>query len=152
MTDEHVIDYLKARAAADPRNGQNLLQIAWRFAEISADNKRLERALDTVKAGAAEEIKQMRLKLMDDQTQHRVEHCENHYDCVELGELRRQLAEAKDAIKSIADNYRVTVGDDGICGLCKYDADHGLDGYANECPGFYSSICFEWIGPEEGIS
>lgn len=93
MTDEQVVDYLKARAAADPQNGQNLLQIAWRFAEISADNKRLERALDTVKAGATEEIKQMGLKLMDAQAQHRVEHCENYYDCVELGELRRQLAE-----------------------------------------------------------
>lgn len=65
MTDEQVINYLKARAAADPRNGQNLLQIAWRFAEISADNKRLERALDTVKAGAAEEIKQIRRQLAE---------------------------------------------------------------------------------------
>ena len=56
------------------------------------------------------------------------------------------LSEAVAAMKLIADEYREKVGDDGICGLCKQDADHGPDGYANECAGFYKDDCFEWHG------
>lgn len=33
--------------------------------------------------------------------------------------------------------------DDSVCGLCEYDCDHGLDGYANECPGFERDDCFK---------
>ena len=51
-------------------------------------------------------------------------------------------------LKLMADWYRDSVCDDGICGLCKQDADHGLDGYANECAGFYKNDCFEWRGPQ----
>ena len=32
--------------------------------------------------------------------------------------------------------------DDSVCGLCEYDADHGIDGYANECPGYEKDDCF----------
>ena len=49
-------------------------------------------------------------------------------------------------MKIIADTYRENVGDDGICGLCEYDAYHGIEGYANECPGFESNECFSWRG------
>ena len=49
-------------------------------------------------------------------------------------------------MKIIADTYRENVCDDGICGLCEYDADHGIEGYANECPGFESNECFSWRG------
>jgi len=64
---------------------------------------------------------------------------------------RAEAAEAeRDAavedLKLMADWYRDSVCDDGICGLCKQDADHGLDGYANECAGFYKNDCFEWRG------
>ena len=52
-------------------------------------------------------------------------------------------------MKIIADTYREKNCDDGICGLCKFDADHGLDGDANECPGFETDDCFEWRGPQE---
>ena len=52
-------------------------------------------------------------------------------------------------LKVMADWYREIVCDDGICGLCKQDADHGLDGDANECAGFYKNDCFEWRGPQE---
>src|SRR5574344_1459922 len=67
---------------------------------------------------------------------------------------RAEAAEAerdacKDDLKSMADWYRDSVCDDGICGWCKQDADHGLDGYANECAGFYKNDCFEWRGPQE---
>ena len=61
----------------------------------------------------------------------------------------REQAAVED-MKIIADTYREKNCDDGICGLCKFDADHGLDGYANECPGFETDDCFEWRGPQAG--
>lgn len=33
--------------------------------------------------------------------------------------------------------------DDSVCGLCEYDCDHGIDGFANECPGFELDDCFK---------
>lgn len=33
--------------------------------------------------------------------------------------------------------------DDSVCGLCEYDCDHGIDGFANECPGFEKDDCFK---------
>ena len=68
---------------------------------------------------------------------------------------RAEAAEAErdaavEGMKIIADTYREKNCDDGICGLCKFDADHGLDGYANECPGFETDDCFEWRGPQAG--
>lgn len=68
----------------------------------------------------------------------------------QLAESQRRERAAAEAMKLIADEYREKVGDDGICGLCKQDADHGLDGYANECAGFYKNDCFEWRGPQDG--
>ena len=60
-------------------------------------------------------------------------------------ELRKQ----KDTIKKLYEildetckDQRERNEDDSVCGLCQYDADHGLDGYANECPGFETSECF----------
>ena len=61
-----------------------------------------------------------------------------------------ELDACKADLKLMADWYRESVCDDGICGLCKQDADHGLDGYANECAGFYKNDCFEWRGPQTG--
>lgn len=75
----------------------------------------------------------------------------------ECSRLKQQLATvtaerdaAVEDMKLIADTYREVVGDDGICGLCEFDADHGLDGYANECPGFESNKCFKWRGERSG--
>ena len=74
----------------------------------------------------------------------------------ENASLRAKLAESQHreraavvGMKIIADTYREKNCDDGICGLCKFDADHGLDGDANECPGFETDDCFEWRGPQE---
>ena len=64
----------------------------------------------------------------------------------EAAEAERDACKAD--LKLMADWYRDSVRDDGICGLCKQDADHGLDGYANECAGFYKNDCFEWRGPQ----
>lgn len=73
-----------------------------------------------------------------------------------IAELEQQLAASQreeqaavENMKIIADTYREKNCDDGICGLCKFDADHGLDGYANECPGFETDDCFEWRGPQD---
>ena len=66
----------------------------------------------------------------------------------EAAEAERDACKAD--LKSMADWYRDSVCDDGICGWCKQDADHGLDGYANECAGFYKNDCFEWRGPQDG--
>ena len=67
----------------------------------------------------------------------------------QLAASQRRADAAKENMKIIADTYREKNCDDGICGLCKFDADHGLDGYANECPGFETDDCFEWRGPQE---
>ena len=66
----------------------------------------------------------------------------------EAAEAERDACKAD--LKSMADWYRDSVCDDGICGLCKQDADHGLDGDANECAGFYKNDCFEWRGLQAG--
>nr|DAU88619.1 MAG TPA: hypothetical protein [Caudoviricetes sp.] len=39
-------------------------------------------------------------------------------------------------------NVREQNGDDSVCGMCIDDCNHGLDGYANECKGFYQDDCF----------
>ena len=66
----------------------------------------------------------------------------------EAAEAERDACKAD--LKSMADWYRDSVCDDGICGWCKQDADHGLDGDANECAGFYKNDCFEWRGQQAG--
>ena len=45
--------------------------------------------------------------------------------------------------EEILSNIREKNVDDSVCGLCEYDADHGIDGYANECPGFERDDCFK---------
>lgn len=62
--------------------------------------------------------------------------------------IRRQDAEDKlkrvvNEMEEIFANIREKNCDDSVCGLCEYDADHGLDGYANECPGFEKDDCFK---------
>ena len=68
----------------------------------------------------------------------------------QLAAVTAERDAAVDGMKIIADTYREKNCDDGICGLCKFDADHGLDGDANECPGFETDDCFEWRGPQAG--
>lgn len=55
---------------------------------------------------------------------------------------REKIIELLDTIQEICDYQRQRHGDDSVCGLCEYDADHGLDGYANECPGYETEECF----------
>lgn len=57
-------------------------------------------------------------------------------------------------LEEIFSDIREKNVDDSVCGLCEYDCDHGLDGLANECPGFERDDCFklkdeirrEWTG------
>ncbi|MBR4182477.1 MAG: hypothetical protein IKQ56_01510 [Lachnospiraceae bacterium] len=59
-----------------------------------------------------------------------------------------------DELEEIFSEIREKHVDDSVCGLCEYDCDHGLDGFANECPGFERDDCFklkeeikrEWLG------
>ena len=41
-----------------------------------------------------------------------------------------------ETLEEICQDIRERSVSDYVCGLCEYDADHGLDGHANECPGF----------------
>lgn len=65
-----------------------------------------------------------------------------------MKEDNRKLTEAEkineliDIINDICSQVREKYVQDDVCGLCEYDADHGLDGYANECPGFERDDCF----------
>lgn len=53
-----------------------------------------------------------------------------------------RISELLSDIEEFCKDQRERHIDDSVCGLCEYDADHGLDGYANECPGFEGSDCF----------
>lgn len=48
-----------------------------------------------------------------------------------------------DELEEIFSEIREKHVDDSVCGLCEYDCDHGLDGFANECPGFDCDDCFK---------
>lgn len=62
--------------------------------------------------------------------------------------ISRQAAEEK--LKKVVDEMTLIFADireknvdDSVCGLCEYDCDHGIDGCANECPGFERDDCFK---------
>ena len=62
--------------------------------------------------------------------------------------ISRQAAEEK--LKKVVDEMALIFADireknvdDSVCGLCEYDCDHGIDGCANECPGFERDDCFK---------
>lgn len=85
---------------------------------------------------ASKEIKKLReqlnfqIKLADDNNNSRlrlldvIDNCRNLYE----GTCRA---------------IRETTVEDYVCGMCRFDCDHGLDGYANECQGFEKDDCFE---------
>ena len=53
-----------------------------------------------------------------------------------------RLKEMYDILDETCKHIREKHGDDSVCGLCQYDADHGQYGDANECPGYESEDCF----------
>ena len=64
-----------------------------------------------------------------------------------------KLTKLVNELEVIFSDIRERLVDDSVCGLCEYDCDHGIDGFANECPGFERDDCFklsdkirtEWI-------
>lgn len=62
----------------------------------------------------------------------------------EIKKLRNQDAVIKgmELYEETCKNVREQNGDDSVCGMCIDDCNHGLDGYANECKGFYQDDCF----------
>ena len=55
--------------------------------------------------------------------------------------IRTNIDELMKELEEIFSDIRERHVDDSVCGLCEYDCDHGLDGYANECPGFERDDC-----------
>lgn len=57
--------------------------------------------------------------------------------------VKVRLAEIINEMEQIFAGIRERHVDDSVCGLCEYDGDHGIDGFANECPGFERDDCFK---------
>lgn len=57
-------------------------------------------------------------------------------------DMADKLTRLINEFEMILSDIREKEVDDAVCGLCEYDADHGMDGYANECPGFERDDCF----------
>lgn len=78
-------------------------------------------------------------------------------DLISRHHVEIKLKELVNEMEEIFSNIREKNVDDSVCGLCEYDCDHGLDGFANECPGFEKDDCFklnekyrsEWISTKE---
>ena len=65
----------------------------------------------------------------------------NDYISRRLAEIK--LKELVNEMESIFADIREKEVNDCVCGLCEYDCDHGIDGFANECPGFERDDCFK---------
>lgn len=78
-------------------------------------------------------------------------------DLISRTKAEDKLKRLVNEVEDIFANIRERNVDDSVCGLCEYDADHGIDGCANECPGFERDDCFklneryrkEWLDFEQ---
>lgn len=64
-------------------------------------------------------------------------------DCISRKAVQTRLKEIINEMETIFAYIREREVNDSVCGLCEYDCDHGLDGFANECPGFEKDDCFK---------
>ena len=64
-------------------------------------------------------------------------------DCISRKAVQTRLKEIINEMETIFADIREREVNDAVCGLCEYDCDHGLDGFANECPGFEKDDCFK---------
>ena len=64
-------------------------------------------------------------------------------DCISRKAVQTRLKEIINEMETIFADIREREVNDSVCGLCEYDCDHGLDGFANECPGFEKDDCFK---------
>ena len=60
-----------------------------------------------------------------------------------IKDMTDKLTRLINEFEMIMSDIREKKVDDCVCGLCEYDADHGMGGYANECPGFEKDDCFK---------
>jgi len=64
-------------------------------------------------------------------------------DCISRKAVQTRLKEIINEMETIFADIREREVNDSVCGLCEYDCDHGLDGFANKCPGFEKDDCFK---------
>lgn len=64
-------------------------------------------------------------------------------DLISLEEVNKWVDKLINELELIFSDIREKEVDDSVCGLCEYDCDHGMDGFANECPGFEKDDCFK---------
>lgn len=64
------------------------------------------------------------------------------WDTISEHDVADKLIRLINEFEMILSDIREKEVDDSVCGLCEYDADHGIDGYANECPGYEKDDCF----------
>lgn len=64
-------------------------------------------------------------------------------DLIRRSDVADKLTRIINEMEEIFSSIRMKLVDDSVCGLCEYDCDHGIDGYANECPGFEKDDCFK---------
>ena len=135
------VELMKAmRQCADAYNKEECAGCPYEKEDLeNCSDQMLRDAADAMEAAAAE-IEQLRAE------NERIRQNSVSYEAYKL--VCNELDVAVKDMKTIADTYREKAGDDGICGLCKQDSDHGLDGDAKECAGFYCDDCFEWKGRE----
>jgi len=144
-------EFISAADALEQADKENTAKDA-RIAALEAENRELRQnsyTEDAVKAlvdGKYAEIERLKA---DYDSLNKFERSQLEKLLAKNSRLQAELDAAVSAMKSIADEYRKKVGDDGICGLCEYDANHGIDGDANECPGFERDDCFKWCGPKK---
>lgn len=64
-------------------------------------------------------------------------------DLISRQAAENKLTELVAELEGIFSDIRERLVDDSVCGLCEYDCDHGIDGSANECPGYERGDCFK---------
>ena len=64
-------------------------------------------------------------------------------DLISRRAVEIKLKELVSEMETIFSDIREREVNDCVCGLCEYDCDHGIDGFANECPGFERDDCFK---------
>ena len=78
------------------------------------------------------EALEMAIKALEQQTE----------DVISRQTVNDKLTTLINELEMIFSDIREKNVDDSVCGLCEYDCDHGIDGFANECPGFEKDDCF----------
>ena len=76
-------------------------------------------------------------------TKNKLEKDFDELDCISKKAVQTRLKEIINEMETIFADIREREVNDSVCGLCEYDCSHGLDGFANECPGFEKDDCFK---------